>query len=176
MSKELDLAKKLQALADAGVGGEKINAQEMLRRHMVKYGITEADLIDERVFEYNFEHAPEFDHLFHQVFSTIGDLKSDRYNKIYGRKNFVGSIVEVTHSELAELQLKFDVYSELLKQEQKIFFVAFIHANNIFHPEKINMREDRELTAEEKRALDLAKNIKTSEINKRIGNISTDRV
>lgn len=39
-SKYLELAKKIKALADRGVGGEKINAAAMLELHMTRHGIT----------------------------------------------------------------------------------------------------------------------------------------
>lgn len=45
----LEKIKKIKALADQGVGGEKTTAQAMLERLMQERGITEADLEVERV-------------------------------------------------------------------------------------------------------------------------------
>lgn len=46
-----DLLRKLKALAEKGVGGEKINAQKKLEALMQKNGITEDELDEETAIE-----------------------------------------------------------------------------------------------------------------------------
>ena len=41
------LLKKIRALAERGVGGEADNAEEILRRLMEKYGVSEDELDEE---------------------------------------------------------------------------------------------------------------------------------
>lgn len=47
MSKYLDLAKKIKALAEKGSPGEKENAAKALKKIMLKYGISESQLDDD---------------------------------------------------------------------------------------------------------------------------------
>lgn len=44
MDKKRELLQKLKALADRGVGGEKVNAQRKLDEYMRKHGYTLEDL------------------------------------------------------------------------------------------------------------------------------------
>lgn len=41
MANREEILRKLKALADRGVGGEKVNAEELLKKMMAKYGVTE---------------------------------------------------------------------------------------------------------------------------------------
>ena len=73
MAKE-ELLRKIKALAEHGVDGEAENAAVMLDRLMKKYGVTEADLDDEKVEEFSFRWKyPYEDRLLAQiVFMVIG--------------------------------------------------------------------------------------------------------
>ena len=42
--KALDRARKLKALADRGVGGERVNAAALYKKHLEKCGLTEEDV------------------------------------------------------------------------------------------------------------------------------------
>lgn len=48
MSNKAELLKKIKALADRGVDGERESAQTLLARLMEQYGISETDLEEER--------------------------------------------------------------------------------------------------------------------------------
>lgn len=47
MDRIIELAKKLKALSERGEGGEKLNADRMLRDLMEKHGISLSDIEDE---------------------------------------------------------------------------------------------------------------------------------
>lgn len=47
--KKIELMKKLQRLAERGVGGEKEGAQKKLQQLMKKYDIEESDLSDDKL-------------------------------------------------------------------------------------------------------------------------------
>jgi hypothetical protein len=47
--KKIELIKKLQRLAERGVGGEKEGAQKKLQQLMKKYDIEESDLSDDKL-------------------------------------------------------------------------------------------------------------------------------
>ena len=44
MNKKIEILKKLKALADRGIGGEKENAELLLKKYMKKYNISEKEL------------------------------------------------------------------------------------------------------------------------------------
>ena len=48
MSNKEELLKKIKALADRGVDGERENAQAILYRLMEQYGISEAEIEEDR--------------------------------------------------------------------------------------------------------------------------------
>jgi hypothetical protein len=48
MNKIIELAKKLKALSTQGFGGEKINAEKMLQKIMVKHNLTIEDVAGRR--------------------------------------------------------------------------------------------------------------------------------
>ena len=49
-SKKIEMIKKVKALANRGVGGEKEDAAKLLEKLMKKYGIEEADISEDIVF------------------------------------------------------------------------------------------------------------------------------
>lgn len=153
MSKVLELAKKLKALAEQGVGGEKENAQAMLDALLIKHNITLEQLEEEKrdVF---FIKMPEVDfRLFSQIAKNIrydidlrGEFTKAKIKKLKLPGNFA---VICTASEYIELEAKHDFYSKLYKKELSVFFVAFCTANNLLTtPPKLQSYED--LTPEEK--------------------------
>ncbi len=52
MNKE-ELIKKIKALADRGVGGEKENAQKLLKELMQKYNINEEEISEDIIKEFD---------------------------------------------------------------------------------------------------------------------------
>lgn len=48
MSNKAELLKKIKALADRGIDGERESAQTLLARLMEQYGISETELEEER--------------------------------------------------------------------------------------------------------------------------------
>ena len=61
MDEKKKLIKKLQELAERGVGGEKEGAQKKLEQLMKKYNISEADLSDEQLREHEWKYHTEFE-------------------------------------------------------------------------------------------------------------------
>lgn len=55
MDKKKELLKKLQALAERGVGGEKETAERKLRQLMEKYGIDEMEFAEDKLEEFEFK-------------------------------------------------------------------------------------------------------------------------
>ena len=76
------LLKKIRALAERGVGGEADNAEEILRRLMEKYGVSEDELDEEERRRHDFEyHGKEQEKLLRQVvYKVTGGYA---YNLVY---------------------------------------------------------------------------------------------
>lgn len=54
--KQRELLKKLQALAERGVGGEKETAERKLKQLIKKNGIEEAELSEDKIMEFEFKY------------------------------------------------------------------------------------------------------------------------
>lgn len=57
--KKIELMKKLQRLAERGVGGEKEGAQKKLQQLMKKYNIEESDLSDDKLEDHEWNTRKE---------------------------------------------------------------------------------------------------------------------
>ena len=153
MSKQLELAKKLKELADRGVGGEKLNAQEILLRFLKKHNISLEDIEEEKITEHYFltKTATETRILAQVIWSVNYKLKCydipAKLKKQYALKGNV--MIDCTYSEFIEIQSKFDFYLPIFYREFEIFVGAFCHANNLIsnRPDKKNYDE---LTPEER--------------------------
>ena len=59
--KKIELMKKLQRLAERGVGGEKEGAQKKLQQLMKKYNIEESDLSDDKLEDHEWKYHNDFE-------------------------------------------------------------------------------------------------------------------
>ena len=125
-------AKKLLALAERGVGGEKANAQRMLDKLLEKHSLTLDDLIGEQRKDHLFECSGGaiYKRLLLQIIVSVMPLKTDIYH-CRGKRN--AYIVSATDAEIVEIELMYDVYSVALKEQLDITFQAFIHKHDIFN-------------------------------------------
>lgn len=128
------LLKKIRALAERGVGGEADNAEEILRRLMEKYGVSEDELDEEERRRHDFEyHGKEQEKLLRQVvYKVTGDYA---YNLVYrasGRRVKTQLGADCTAAEKVEIEFLFDFYSRLWERERKAFLEAFIQKHRIF--------------------------------------------
>lgn len=136
MQKHIELAKKLKALADRGVGGEKVNAETMLQNLMQKHGLTMADIDGEIQKNYFFKlESDEMVSLWQQIVASVnwnikfyGEFKKSVIKQHALDGNWA---VKCTAAEFAEISCKFSVYGRLYQQEKKVFYNAFIHANDL---------------------------------------------
>ena len=126
------LLKKIRALAERGVGGEADNAEEILRRPMEKYGVSEDELDEEERRRHDFEyHGKEQEKLLRQVvYKVTGGYA---YNLVYrasGRKVKTRLGADCTAAEKVEIEFLFDFYTRLW--ERDAFLSAFIQKHRIF--------------------------------------------
>ena len=143
------LLKKIRALAERGVGGEADNAEEILRRLMEKYGVSEDELDEEERRRHDLEyHGKEQEKLLRQVvFKVTGGYA---YNLVYnatGRKVKTKLGADCTAAEKVEIEFLFDFYTRLWARERAAFLSAFIQKHRIFairddiEPQKLSREE-----------------------------------
>ena len=128
------LLKKIRALAERGVGGEADNAEEILRRLMEKYGVSEDELDEEERRRHDCEyHGKEQEKLLRQVvYKVTGGYA---YNLVYrasGRKVKTRLGADCTAAEKVEIEFLFDFYTRLWERERDAFLSAFIQKHRIF--------------------------------------------
>ena len=130
------LLRKLKALAEKGVGGEKINAQKKLEALMQKNGITEDELDEETAIEclFNISGIRER-RLLMQIIYKVLDSKSNIYIRSDHvrngrRKRWIGC--RATVAQKIEIEFLFDFYKRLYKREEEFFFDTFIQKHELF--------------------------------------------
>lgn len=134
--KTLQRIKKLQALAERGVGGEKDTASKMLARLLEKNGINsleelEAEQYEYTLFSYNGKHEIR---LLRQCIYKVMGAKSDRTEyRSYGRRQKIG--IYCTKAQKIEIELEFEFYRNIFYEELSTFMSAFIQAQKIFPPD-----------------------------------------
>lgn len=80
------LLQKLKALADKGIGGEKQNAERMLNSLMAKYGISEAELSEDKIIEAKFTYRGETQKtILAQIIYMVTNKKDNVYEYINTR-------------------------------------------------------------------------------------------
>lgn len=160
---------KLLVLSRRGIGGEKKNANQMLRAMLKKYGLTLLDIESEKEEMYWFKWRDEFDHkLLDQIMYRILGKDAPTWTSSKKRKQLG---VMVTPTCMIEIKAEHDAYRKKLKDGLAIYYRAFIQKNEIF-PDKQPKQKDKELTPEEEEAiclmLRMASNIEKTQIRKQL--------
>lgn len=124
--------KKLQALAERGVGGEKETAQKMLQQMLKKNGISSLkELEDEKVeytlFSYNGKH--EIKLLKQCIYKVMTAEKKVTYYRSKGTRQKIG--IYCTKAQKIEIELEFEFYRNVFYDELNTFMDAFIQAQKI---------------------------------------------
>lgn len=130
-SKILDLGRKLKALAEQGVGGEKVNAEEALARLMQKHNISIEDLdgIERQEERIRYPSAGGLGHkLTRQVISSVIGFGfkswSDKRNRVI--------YVKLSRAEYLEVIAKLDFFLPYYEKELERFYSAFIQVNHLY--------------------------------------------
>ena len=135
MSKYIELAKKLNELVKRGVGGEKINAEIMLKNIMKKYNISLEQIEGEHKKYFGFQADKNEIELLLQILKCVNrDLnlyypipaKDMKFFQMKGN-----SFIQCTDAEFIEIESKFDFYKKLFYKELDVFKIAFYSANNL---------------------------------------------
>lgn len=168
-NKKLDILKKLKALADRGIGGEKENSEALLKKLMKKYNIDDEQLEStvrkKRHIKYEFSYEMKL--MCQIIYSMIPGLPS--YTPNDKRKSYL--IVDLSESEFIEFSYLYSIYKEDFYKELEYFYSAFLGKNSIFPKDTPkDMPKEKELTLDEKMKLSMyASGIDRSNVRKSIG-------
>nr|WP_320022112.1 hypothetical protein [uncultured Draconibacterium sp.] len=145
----IELAKKLKALADRGVDGEKINAAVKLEALLKKYDLTiedvEAEIVQAELFEYKFVQKQ----ILIQVIMMVMGMNVKIWGSTQKRNAF---IVDCTKSQFIEIQAAFNFYWNAYEEDLRIFNQAFIQKNKLL-PRDGGTRSIGEMSDEDKREI-----------------------
>ena len=174
MSKNIELAKKLKALADKGIGGEKANAEAMLNSLMKKHNITIEEIEGEKLMDFFFKIEKVDYRFLLQIIKHVNyDIKCyGEFPKKVIKDNYLKGnyMITCTASEYIEIEAKHSFYKRLYNEEVAVFNTAFFKANNLLidNPNRV----DKEMTLEDyenwKRVNEMSKKIKVGQFNKQI--------
>lgn len=158
--------KKLQALAERGIGGEKIGAKAKLEELMKKYDISLTDIEGDKVDYYIFSCSKKYlKRLLQQcILRVLDDVNTSLY-KLYRTRNAIG--VYCTSAQRLEILLDFEFYTNLFESELDLFMAAFIRKQDIYPSNvKCVTVSEYDISAEEYKYL-LKLNAYMSNISKR---------
>lgn len=155
--------KKLQALAERGVGGEQETAKKKLEKLLSDNDINSLeDLEDDKVeyFLFSYHGKHEIKLLKQCVYKVLG-AKADRTSyRSYGYRQKIGYFC--TRAQKIEIELEFDFYRGVFYDELNTFMDAFIQVQGIF-PVDAPKYDPEELSKEEieriEKLLSMAKGI-----------------
>ena len=174
---------KMKALANAGVGGERANAEKLLAELAAKYGIDLGDLDGEEVVEYTFKFSSTWQRqLFSQLVGLLrqekakrGEVLREKELKIYAwtfkRVRDNERLTYAKKSDWLELTAKFEVLKADYKRQQANFYLAFLMANDLLmDPDYDAPKPTREQLKAYKDASFMSLGIKRSSLDKQLEN------
>lgn len=153
MNNKEELLRKIKALAERGVGGEKESAQKILFRLMEKYGVTETDIETEQVETAWFRYHDEFERrILNQIIYMVTGKMSFGCVGRHTNRSRKNRGIDCTAAERLEIEANYSFFIAAAKEELEIFLTAFASKNRLYpSPEKNTLPEsDKELTPEEK--------------------------
>lgn len=111
--KSLSLLKKLAALAESGVGGEKETAKKKLEELMARYGLTEADLSDDVISDHEFVFKDLYQkRLLRQVFYHVNyDREVLRFTAGKGKRTRL--VFRCTEAEALQAKIEYEFFCAL---------------------------------------------------------------
>ena len=125
--------KKIKALAEEGIGGEKNAAAAIYKKLLSELDVSPEELnyimSEVRSYYFKFCNSMEERLLGQIAYKVIG---SGRY---YLQNSGKKIRLECTEIEASEIQMLFNLYRKKLKEDLEIFFSAFVHRQNIFPDE-----------------------------------------
>lgn len=147
MTEREELLKRLErvkALAERGVGGEKENAEALLKRLMEKYDISDEDIEDTSTRTYFIRYQTQWERkLLHQIaYMHLGSGHSFGCVGTYTNRSRKKVGVECTPAQYIEIEADYEFFRTAMEEEMSIFYTAFISKNNLFPPPELASSDD----------------------------------
>ena len=136
----IDRLRKMKALADHGVGGERENAQRLLAAVAAEYGISLERLNDSLLKTFRITISNTFKRkllsqlcgLKRQELKLGGEyLTENRVTLWTCRQRNLYAIRDCTDAEWLELSAKLEILARAYKKQEREFYTAFLMANNL---------------------------------------------
>lgn len=163
----IEKIKKILELSKRGVGGEKITAERLLDKLLLKHGINLSDLDDSKKLDVTFSFKNEFEKkLACQICTKILNTGSVPIYKVRGKTKT--RILELTIAEKIEFELYYSVLREEMAREFEISFSAFIQTNALYRKPSGDDLCGRELNKDEAESLLRATTMTAKTINKQV--------
>lgn len=144
------LLQKIKALAERGIDGEKENANDILQQLMLKYEITEEEIIEDAERIEWFRYHDEFEKRI--LMQIIYMVTGKRSSGCIGQRTKKKRGIICTTAEKIEIDLNFNFFLDAAKKELDTFFTAFANKNSLFPDDKKNtLKQIGELSEEEKK-------------------------
>lgn len=127
--------KKIQALAERGVGGEKISAEKKLKKLLADNNLTEEDLNETETHYYLFSYsgAPYLKPLLGQIIYKVIGYNDGNGIAMYKSKHTRNKYgIYCTPAQKVEIDLEFEFYSNLFAKEVDLLLNAFIQKQDLF--------------------------------------------
>ena len=130
MNSLIEKLRKLQTLSERGEGGEARNATKLLYQLMEKYSISLDEISSETPKRQYYNHKGIYQQFVVQIIaSEIGHFS---YHRSIGKGKKSEMSFVCTDSEFKFIVAKVDYYWKLLKEEEKLFYKAFIQSNSLY--------------------------------------------
>ena len=142
MTEKERLLKKLEgvrALAQRGVGGEKQNAERILADLMDRYGITDADLEEDREETYFIRYSTTYERrLLHQLaYMHLGPGHSGGCVGTYTNRPRKKVAITCTPAAYIEIEADYEFYRKALVDDLDLLYSAFLTKNDLFPPPEL---------------------------------------
>lgn len=158
MSKYIELAKKIKALVEKGIDGEKENAEKLLNALMKKHNISMEDLEDEKpeMFYFKIEsysHDLEFK-ILNQLSGMFGLKLYGKFPpKLMREYRLPGNYsIECSKAVYLEIKAKHEFFCLRMAKRLDEFFYAFCIKNELLVPQT-EKDKDKALSKEEKETM-----------------------
>lgn len=161
-----DRIRKVAALADRpGGDGERQAAQRQLQAMLDKYGLNLEDVVraDEPIKQYTFVYEEEWEkNLIRYICNKVAGENRSLYVHADGRskrKKIKTLWIELTYAEHVEASYLWPQYQREYKEQMEALFTAFVIKNNLTLLKKGEGDSNINLSDEEKRQVEKARNL-----------------
>lgn len=136
MSNRAELLQKIKELSERGTGGEQSNAKEILDKLMSKYNISEGELSEDSINDYDIYFKGEYERklLGQIIFKVTNSVSNIHRLRWTGSGRLIRNQLRVkcTKSQYLEIEYLFGFYKGLWYEELDRFFNAYIIKHEIY--------------------------------------------